>query len=634
MARNKGSANFSGSFEVLAGAPVDARTVVNTKSDLTAQGSYTYKYTGMIVSVKDEQKVFMLIGDDPTIEENWKEIGPEVERLPFIPRYVSSKPIKNGLPTFISDENETFSNQLFDGTTFTPYPYLIWTNGTDIYFSYSHSGEDPKQYVYNREKNIWETAPATVTLNDTCLGSNIWSDGTDIYYSDGLNQYILNRKTNIWESYSWINTPFSLSTFIGQGVWYDGECIYFTNSYNTYELNKNTKTWSDITSKIHNGLDSGYVINTDNVWTDGVYLYFSNKYNENSYRWNDKDEIWESIEDWNGTIPTYFSAKDIWSDGIKIYLSCYDRIQENNKNYEYNVITKNWRLVDFGTTLTRSSSFSGQNIWSDGINIYFIENNGNIYKLVPNDDYINLNSEIIDSNYEIKSLKHRTLTTFNKIKEIKVQYSEIPNASIGLLNKIIQYIGQTNLTYTNGYFYKCVENGQGGYIWQNISVQQGGGGGSYTAGDGIDITNNEISIDEMPSTDMSEIISPLPNAMSRMPILFDESETERQIGWYKYSNGTKKPVYEICMTGTTPNTYDSWSNFKVFNDDIDKIIFDYLTIERANNESYPGIYIHDYAVLFKLINNNTLQIRIKDEYLKNHPYNFTIQYTKTIDTPS
>ena len=75
MARVKGSANLSASLEVLAGAPLDARLVVNEVSDLTASGSYPYSYIGMVVSVKAEEKQYMLIGADPTDENNWKALG-------------------------------------------------------------------------------------------------------------------------------------------------------------------------------------------------------------------------------------------------------------------------------------------------------------------------------------------------------------------------------------------------------------------------------------------------------------------------------------------------------------------------------------------------------------------------------
>ena len=75
MARNKGSANFAGSLEALAGAPIDARLVVDNNADLTAAGTYPYHYEGMPVWVKSEAKMYVLNGSDPTISSNWKEIG-------------------------------------------------------------------------------------------------------------------------------------------------------------------------------------------------------------------------------------------------------------------------------------------------------------------------------------------------------------------------------------------------------------------------------------------------------------------------------------------------------------------------------------------------------------------------------
>ena len=75
MARNKGSANLSASLEVLAGAPLDAREVVQAKADLTAEGSFPYKYIGMEVYVVAENKKYRLVGNDPTDIENWEEVG-------------------------------------------------------------------------------------------------------------------------------------------------------------------------------------------------------------------------------------------------------------------------------------------------------------------------------------------------------------------------------------------------------------------------------------------------------------------------------------------------------------------------------------------------------------------------------
>ena len=61
-----------------------------------------------------------------------------------------------------------------------------------------------------------------------------------------------------------------------------------------------------------------------------------------------------------------------------------------------------------------------------------------------------------------------------------VQYSTLPTASIDNLGKIVQYIGATGGGYTNGYFYKCVSDGESTptYSWSNINVQAGGGSGT------------------------------------------------------------------------------------------------------------------------------------------------------------
>lgn len=75
MARQKGTANFSGTIEVLAGGPIDARDIVQTKADLTAANSFPYLYVGMETFVLSEKKKYRLIGQDPTDIDNWEEVG-------------------------------------------------------------------------------------------------------------------------------------------------------------------------------------------------------------------------------------------------------------------------------------------------------------------------------------------------------------------------------------------------------------------------------------------------------------------------------------------------------------------------------------------------------------------------------
>lgn len=58
-----------------------------------------------------------------------------------------------------------------------------------------------------------------------------------------------------------------------------------------------------------------------------------------------------------------------------------------------------------------------------------------------------------------------------------VQFSVMPVANASRIGQIVQYTGTTTTNYSNGYFYKCVEN-SGSYEWQNVNVQASGSGGS------------------------------------------------------------------------------------------------------------------------------------------------------------
>ena len=56
----------------------------------------------------------------------------------------------------------------------------------------------------------------------------------------------------------------------------------------------------------------------------------------------------------------------------------------------------------------------------------------------------------------------------------EIQVEELPTASSANVGNIYQYIGETDDTYTNGYFYKCVNNEEI-YSWENINIQPSGG---------------------------------------------------------------------------------------------------------------------------------------------------------------
>ena len=187
--------------------------------------------------------------------------------------------------------------------------YNVWTDGTNIYYSYGTydssywTGDDGTygQYVLNGD--TWEDK--TWNGVNPSSGLCIWTDGTNIYYSDYIYtdsyhyvHYVLNGDT--WEEKAWNG----LTSFDGSGVWSDGTSIYYSDGSTHYVLNGDTweeKAWymTDGSTGFHGG----------NVWTDGTNIYCSigsNKYVLNGVSWE--------IKNWN-----IDNVGGIWTDGKNIY---------------------------------------------------------------------------------------------------------------------------------------------------------------------------------------------------------------------------------------------------------------------------------------------------------------------------
>ena len=83
MARNKGTFQFAANFEVKAAAALDPRVAVATKAELIAKetwpydGDTIYLYKGIVVSVADENALYMLIDTDKILSTDysgWKRV--------------------------------------------------------------------------------------------------------------------------------------------------------------------------------------------------------------------------------------------------------------------------------------------------------------------------------------------------------------------------------------------------------------------------------------------------------------------------------------------------------------------------------------------------------------------------------
>lgn len=238
-----------------------------------------------------------------------------------------------------------------------------------------------------------------------------------------------------------------------------------------------------------------------------------------------------------------------------------------------------------------------------------------------------------------------------------IQVDTLPTAGADELGNVYQYIGSTTLTLTHGYFYECVSDGAGTptYSWEEVSTSKGGhdvknNGVAVTARDTMNFTDFDIADDStneetdikahrLTQAEMTEIMSTLPGAVSDMPVLFDETETEYVVGWYKLSNGTKKPVYRKTISlsnlpkGQT-TVLHGISNLGT----VEKI---YGTMKRSDNNYYicvPFLYGSFSSCIYIFdVSQTSFQIVIGDDF--NNLFNYancgtvTIQYTKTTDTP-
>lgn len=80
--------------------------------------------------------------------------------------------------------------------------------------------------------------------------------------------------------------------------------------------------------------------------------------------------------------------------------------------------------------------------------------------------------------------------------------TELPSSN-DYIDKIVQYVGETNLNYTNGFFYKyaLVENGaNSSYAWKQIDVQPGGAD-SYTREEVNALLETKANVADVPTVE-------------------------------------------------------------------------------------------------------------------------------------
>lgn len=200
------------------------------------------------------------------------------------------------------------------------------------------------------DKCYWEFEDAISERG--IYGSYTWSDGNNLYYSNGDYQYVLDETT---PTPTWRLKTWSVSKLNGRYVWSDGTNIYYSGG-----------SGKDKQYKLDGGdwvkFSGNGGIRGDCVWTDGTNIYHSDR------GYTDKlvNGQWVEVSEWDSV---YLNGYNIWSDGTNIY---------HTDNNTYKLVNGQWERVSEWDSML----LYGNSIFTDGVNIY--HSAGSVRKYVLN----------------------------------------------------------------------------------------------------------------------------------------------------------------------------------------------------------------------------------------------------------
>lgn len=146
----------------------------------------------------------------------------------------------------------------------------------------------------------------------------------------------------------------------------------------------------------------------------------------------------------------------------------------------------------------------------------------------------------------------------------RIQLAELPEASLEYKDRIVQYIGATTETLTNGYFYKCVEHTttEGDtitvtYSWDNIPVMKTSGGYELVSSvtcDGVK-TYKALFVELMTNVVISSDKTYLLKMVGSSPLYHETSRptSGNSLGFYQTYNTGSTIFTDNIMLSNTPS---------------------------------------------------------------------------------
>ena len=257
-------------------------------------------------------------------------------------------------PMSWNGENKNFSGR------------LVWTDGTNYYYSRAFSATNNVQYVLNQETNTWEEK--TWEGCTWFMGDDVWTDGTNTYLSlyDSNASYSNRYQHYVLQDGKWVKQTWNYTQFTGSYIWNTKNFAFYCNGETQIAL-QNGK-WLNAANAF-TGLDSFF---GSDVWTDGTSFFYS--FGSKQYKlsgWNWEAITWEGLND-------NMDGDMIWTDGENMYYSI------TNKQFKLNTETLTVEPVTWTGISDELYGLCGADVWTDGTNLYFseLDFDGEIYQYV------------------------------------------------------------------------------------------------------------------------------------------------------------------------------------------------------------------------------------------------------------
>jgi hypothetical protein len=210
----------------------------------------------------------------------------------------------------------------------------------------------------------------------------------------------------------------------------------------------------------------------DAKFTDTVVTKTSELTNDSGFLTSETDPVFNASP-----------AKTITSNDISKWNNKQDKLVSGS-----NIKTINGaNILGSGNVNIPVNLTAGDNVTIDENNVISATDTkytGGTNVTIDNNNVINVDQsgkqDVLVSGTNIKTVNGTSILGSGNISIEAVQYDTMPTAGVDNLGKIVQYVGSTTNDYTNGYFYKCISDGEETptYTWENIEVQASSGGSS------------------------------------------------------------------------------------------------------------------------------------------------------------